>query len=138
MNVAVGELLGKDPFAADLMADPLAFYRALRDEAPIKYYPEFDTFFLSRFEDVWEALRIGDNTFLSTETSLPTPQYLRAHHNAGAPAFASVDPLAPGPTLPSPWYEAMRQAHIAPLRPRASHRPQRCQLLRSPRTTQCS
>lgn len=108
-----------DPFSSDLMVDPLPFYRALRDREPVKYYPEYDTFFLSRFEDVWNALRIGDNVLLSTENSLPTPQYLRTHHNDGPPPFASVDPLAPGPTLPSPWYEAMRQAHIAPLRPRA-------------------
>ncbi|MFA7601583.1 MAG: cytochrome P450 [Novosphingobium sp.] len=113
------ELLQADPFSSDLMVDPLPFYRALRDRAPVRYYPEYDTFFLSRFEDVWSALRIGDNVLLSTENSLPTPQYLRTHHNDGAPPFASVDPLAPGPTLPSPWYEAMRQAHIAPLRPRA-------------------
>lgn len=119
MDAAMDALLHKDPFSAELMVDPLPFYRALRDHDPIRYYPEFDTFFVSRFEDVWEALRLGDNTFLSTENSLPTPQYLRTHHNREAPAFASTDPLAPGPTLPSPWYEEMRQAHIAPLRPRA-------------------
>jgi cytochrome P450 len=101
------------------MRDPQPFYRALRDLEPVKYYPQYDTFFLSRFEDVWTALRIGDNALLSTENSLPTPQYLRSHHNNGAPPFASTQPLAPGPTLPSPWYEAMRQAHIAPLRPKA-------------------
>lgn len=119
MNAENTNLLREDPFSPKVMIDPLPFYRALRDHDPIRYYPEFDTFFVSRFEDVWEALRVGDNTFLSTETSLPTPQYLRTHHNTGAPPFASTDPLAPGPTLPSPWYEHMRQAHIAPLRPKA-------------------
>lgn len=119
MNGLAGDLLQVDPFSPELMVDPLPFYRALRDREPVKYYPEYDTFFLSRFEDVWNALRIGDNVLLSTENSLPTPQYLRGKRNKTPPPFASVDPLAPGPTLPSPWYEAMRQAHIAPLRPRA-------------------
>lgn len=119
MDAATDALLRTDPFSPELMRDPQPFYRALRDHEPVKYYPQYDTFFLSRFEDVWTALRIGDNTFLSTENSLPTPQYLRTHHNDGAPPFASSQPMAPGPTLPSPWYEAMRQAHIAPLRPKA-------------------
>ncbi|MCB2077161.1 MAG: cytochrome P450 [Novosphingobium sp.] len=119
MNAESGKLLSEDPFSPQVMVNPLPFYKALRDHQPVKYYPEFDTFFLSRFEDVWDALRVGDNTFLSTENSLPTPEYLRSHHNSAAPPFASTDPLAPGPTLPSPWYENMRQAHIAPLRPKA-------------------
>lgn len=112
-------MLSADPFSSELMRDPQSFYRTLRNNEPVKYYPQYDTYFLSRFEDVWAALRIGDNALLSTENSLPTPQYLQSHHNDGAPPFASIHPMAPGPTLPSPWYEAMRQAHIAPLRPKA-------------------
>lgn len=119
MDTRIDSLLKADPFSPELMRDPQPFYRALRDHEPVKFYPEYDTFFLSRFEDVWQALRIGSNALLATENSLPTPQYLRSHHNKEAPAYASLEPLAPGPTLPSPFYEAMRQAHIAPLRPRA-------------------
>lgn len=112
-------LLETDPFSLELMVDPLPFYKALRDRDPCRYYPEYDTYFFSRFEDVWEVLRVGDNAFIATETNLPTPQYLRTHHNSGAPPLASTNPMAPGPSLHSPYYEHMRQAHIAPLRPRA-------------------
>jgi cytochrome P450 len=111
--------LDADPFSVEVVADPHPFYKALRDEEPVKYYPEYDTFFVSRFEDVWDVLRMGDNAFVATETNLPTPEYLRTHRNDGAPAFVSLNPMSPGPSLPSPWYENMRQAHIAPLRPGA-------------------
>ena len=39
--------------------------------------------------------------------------------NNGAPQFASTSPMAAGPSLPSPYYEEMRLAHIAPLRPKS-------------------
>lgn len=117
MAASTTALLDTDPFSLELMADPLPFYKALRDAAPARYYPEYDTYFFSRFEDVWEVLRVGDNAFVATETNLPTPAYLRTHRNERAPPFASTNPMAPGPSLPSPYYEQMRQAHIAPLRP---------------------
>jgi cytochrome P450 len=117
MNAATAALLRMNPFSGELMEDPLPFYKALRDHDPVRYYEEYDTYFFSRFEDVWEVLRVGDNTFVATETNLPTPKYLRTHRNEGAPEFAASNPMAPGPSLPSPYYEEMRLAHIAPLRP---------------------
>ena len=68
---------------------------------------------------MWDVLRVSGNAFVATETNLPTPEYLRTHRNDGAPPFASTRPMAPGPSLHSPYYERMRHAHIAPLRPRA-------------------
>ena len=118
MSASQTSLLETDPFSLDLMADPLPYYRVLRDWAPVKYYPYYDTYFISRFEDVWEVLRISDNALIATETNLPTPEYLRAHHNDAPPPLASTNPMAPGPQLHSPYYEQMRQAHIAPLRPK--------------------
>jgi cytochrome P450 len=111
-------LLAMDPFSLEVMADPLPFYKALRDEQPVRYYEEYDTFFFSRFADVWEVLRVGDNILVASETNLPTPQYMRTHRNNGAPPLASTNPMAPGPSLHSPYYEQMRQAHMAPLKPK--------------------
>src|ERR1700761_8800706 len=119
MSVSPAALLETDPFSLELMSDALPFYREVRDKAPVRYYPEYDTYFFSRFADVWDVLRVGDNAFAATETNLPTPEYLRTHKNSGAPAFASTKPMAPGPSLPSPYYEQMRQAHIGPLQPRS-------------------
>jgi cytochrome P450 len=107
-----------DLFSPAVLADPQPVYRRLRDEQPVYYSRDYDTFFLSRFEDVWQALRIGGNALLATETNLPTPDYLRSHRNTEAPPLASTNPMAPGPKLHSPWYEEMRRAHIAPLRPK--------------------
>lgn len=108
-----------DPFSAEVVANPDFYYKELRDKHPVHYSDQYDTYFFSRFNDVWEVLRIGDNTFLATETNLPTAEYLRTHRNNGAPPFASINPMAPGPTLPSPYYEKMRLAHIAPLLPKS-------------------
>jgi len=108
-----------DLFSPGVIADPQPVYKRLRDNHPIYYSAEYDTYFLSRFDDVWEALRVGDNALLATESNLPTPEYLRTHRNSGAPPFASINPLAPGPRLPSPWYEEMRLAHAGPLRPKS-------------------
>ena len=112
-----------DPMSAEAIADLPGLYRKLRDESPVYYYPDYDSFFFSRFEDVWELLRVGDNTFIATETNLPTPDYLRSHHNAGnPPPLASTNPMSPGPSLPSPWYEEMRGAHNTPLKPKSVKR----------------
>jgi cytochrome P450 len=110
----------RDPLSVDEIGDLPSFYRDLRDHHPMYYYPDYDTFFVSRFEDVWELLRIGDNTFSAVETNLPTPDYLRSHRNTGKPpAFASTNPMVAMPALASPWYEEMRGAHMAPLKPKA-------------------
>lgn len=117
MADTIAALLEQDPFSLELMEDPLPFYRALRDHAPARYYPQYDTFFISRFGDVWDTLRIADNVLVASEGNLPTPTYLRSKRNEAAPPLASTAPMAPGPQLHSPHYERMRQAHIAPLRP---------------------
>jgi cytochrome P450 len=45
-----------DPFSDDIVhGDPLPVYKRLRDEAPAYHLAEFDTFVLSRFEDIWKA-----------------------------------------------------------------------------------
>jgi len=45
-----------NPFSdAVVYGDPLPIYKRLRDEAPAYYLAEFDTWALSRFEDVWKA-----------------------------------------------------------------------------------
>jgi cytochrome P450 len=108
-----------DPFSIEVMANPDCYYKELRDKHPAYYSDQYDTYFFSRFDDVWEVLRVGGNTFVATEGNLPTPEYLRTHRNNGAPPFVSVNPMGPGPSLPSPFYEDMRQAHIAPLQPKS-------------------
>ena len=54
-----------DPFSDRVFDDPLPIYKQLRDEAPIYYLEEFDCWFLSRFEDVWQALESQADFFTS-------------------------------------------------------------------------
>jgi cytochrome P450 len=108
-----------DPFSVEVAARPEYYYKELRDKYPAYYNQRYDTYFFSRFSDVWQVLYTGDNTFVATESNLPTPEYLSTHRNNGAPPFASINPMSPSNLLPSPYYEEMRRAHIAPLRPNA-------------------
>jgi cytochrome P450 len=117
---AVADPIDIDPLSPAHIPDLPAFYARLRAEQPVYYYAPYDTFFFSRFADVWELLRTGDNAFTAVETNLPTPEYLRSHINTGSPPpFAATTPMAPMPKLASPWYEEMRNAHMAPLKPKA-------------------
>ena len=45
-----------DPFDPAVMADPLPYYRVLRDEHPVYYIDKWDTYALSRFDDIWQVL----------------------------------------------------------------------------------
>jgi len=44
-----------DPFSDAVMRNPWPFYAALRREAPVFYLEKYDTWFLSRFEDIRES-----------------------------------------------------------------------------------
>lgn len=105
--------IGYDPFDMTVMADPYPYYRRLRAEAPVYYTPQYDTFWLSRFDDVVEMLEKPRNVLISSESSIPMPEVLLKHH-AGQPPRASLDPLAPMTLLHSPVYEQIRIAHAKP------------------------
>src|SRR3977135_3206594 len=55
-----------DPFAPTVMADPLPFYRVLRDQYPVYYIDKWDTYALSRFCDIWQVLEIKDGAFVTS------------------------------------------------------------------------
>ena len=78
------------PFSESLFDDPWPIYRRLRDEAPAYYLQEFDCWFLSRFEDVWNAA--SDARFLAGG-GVTTLELLLGQRfpNPGTP-FASMDP----------------------------------------------
>jgi cytochrome P450 len=65
------------PFDEAVWDDPFPTYRRLRDEAPAYYLEEFDCWFLSRFEDVWQMQqdqRPLTSKFGTTTTHLLTRQ----------------------------------------------------------------
>lgn len=107
-----------DPFDAAVMADPLPYYRVLRDEHPVYYIPQWDTFALSRFEDIWQVLEVNDGTFVASEGTLP-PASVLARHNDGPVDDPPLHPLPFHAVFDTDLYSEIRRAHSAPLRPRS-------------------
>ena len=46
-----------DPFSPDVIADPYPFYEHLRDDYPVHYNERMDFYALSRYDDIFHALR---------------------------------------------------------------------------------
>jgi cytochrome P450 len=118
MATSAAERIEYDPFAKEVMADPLPFYRRLRAETPVLYLEKYDTFVFSRFQDILAVLTIGNNAFIASDTTLPDPALL-LRHNGGKVTELPLDPMPIGALLGSPHYEILRQAHVKPFRPRA-------------------
>ena len=57
-----------DPFDDAFQANPYAAYRQLRDNDPVHRHAEPGFWALSRFEDIWSAVR--DNSAFSSESGL--------------------------------------------------------------------
>lgn len=62
------------PFSQQVIDDPQSVYKQLREEDPCFYLEEWDCFFLSRFEDIWEASMDGEN--YSTEEGTTIAQLI--------------------------------------------------------------
>jgi cytochrome P450 len=107
-----------DPFDANVMANPLPYYRILRDHHPVYYMPQWDTFALSRFDDIWRVLEVNDGTFVASEGTLPAAAVL-AKHNAGPVDDPPLHPLPFHAVFDTDLYGEIRRAHSQPLRQRA-------------------
>ncbi len=107
-----------DPFDAEVMANPLPYYRILRDHHPVYYMPQWDTFALSRFEDIWQVLEVNDGTFVASEGTLP-PASVLAQHNTGPVDDPPLHPLPFHAVFDTDLYGEIRRAHSQPLRPKS-------------------
>ncbi len=107
-----------DPFDPAVMADPLPYYRVLRDEHPVYHLPRWDTYALSRFADIWDVLAVNDGTFVASEGTLPSAAVL-ARHNDGPVPDPPLHPMPFHANFDTPLYEDVRRTTAAPLRPRA-------------------
>ncbi|HZQ33410.1 MAG TPA: cytochrome P450 [Mycobacterium sp.] len=118
MKAAVMQDFSYDPFDPAVMADPLPYYRVLRDRFPVYYLPQWDTFALSRFADIWTVLEVNDGTFVASEGTLPAATVL-ARHNDGPVADPPLHPMPFHANFDSPIYDDIRRTHSASFRPRA-------------------
>jgi cytochrome P450 len=117
-QVTLNKGFGYDPFDAAVMADPLPYYRTLRDRYPVYYMPQWDTYAFSRFDDIWRVLEVNDGTFVASEGTLP-PASVLAQHNSGPIADPPLHPLPFHAVFDADLYGAIRRAHSQPLRPKS-------------------
>ena len=110
-----------DPFAPEVMADPLPFYKVLRDEFPAYFIEEYEAWAISRFEDVWTILNDTEGHITSTEGTMMFREQLVVSNGGVVPA-ASYDPLTVLSYTESPVHEDLRQAVGPPLRRNAVQR----------------
>ncbi len=116
MSSAVDEFV-YDPFGKEEMRNPLPFYEILRERYPVYYIEAYDMFVLSRFQDAWDFLGIGDNVFVTNEGSVINRADL-LNRNSGATIDPPTSPfLATHLQFGAPVYEQIRQAHSKRLRP---------------------
>ena len=104
-----------DPYAPEVMADPLPYYRVLRDEYPAYWLPQYEAWAISRFEDVWQVLSDREGRITTTEGTLMFREQL-ATPNHGVVPPPSYDPVVQLSYTESPVHEELRHAVGAPLR----------------------
>jgi cytochrome P450 len=118
MNSPVMQDFSYDPFDPAVMADPLPYYRVLRDEHPVYYIEKWDTYSLSRFADIWGVLEINDGTFVASEGTLPAAMVLGQRNDGPVPD----PPLHPMPfhaNFDTPIYDGVRRCTSGPFRPKS-------------------
>lgn len=118
MNTPVRQSFVYDPFDPAVMADPLPYYRILRDEHPVYYVEKWDTFALSRFSDIWRMLEINDGTFVASEGTLPAATVL-GRHNGGPVPDPPLHPMPFHANFDNPIYDGVRRCTAAPFRPKS-------------------
>jgi cytochrome P450 len=118
MNAPVTQSFSYDPFDPAVMADPPSYYRVLRDEHPVYYIEKWDTYALSRFEDIWRVLEINDGTFVASEGTLPAATVL-ARHNSGPVPDPPLHPLPFHANFDAPVYDTVRRCTSGPFRPKS-------------------
>ncbi len=118
MNAPVRQQFSYDPFDPAVMADPLPYYRVLRDEHPVYYIEKWDTYALSRFSDIWQVLEINDGTFVASEGTLPSATVL-ADHNEGPVPDPPLHPMPFHANFDTPVYDGVRRCTAGPFRPKS-------------------
>lgn len=118
MNISVLETFSYDPFDPAVMADPLPYYRILRDRHPVYYVEKWDTYALSRFEDIWRVLEVNDGTFVASEGTLPAATVLGTRNEGPVPDPA-LHPMPFHANFDAPIYDTVRRCTSAPFRPRS-------------------
>jgi cytochrome P450 len=99
-------MLDYHPFNDVMKDDPFPIYKRLREESPVHYIEAFDSWALSRFEDIWSA---GEDplTYYSPGPSLNTAMLTRAADGAQEPDMEQFQSIF---TINPPTHTMLRKA----------------------------
>jgi cytochrome P450 len=104
-----------DPFAPEMMADPLPFYRELRDRGAVHPLRQYDAWVLPRFEDVWQVLADRDRFSIVEGPIFARDRLLTP--NGGAPETSVPRPLPSFSMIDPPVHTRLRRAMLTPFLP---------------------
>ncbi|WP_157217114.1 cytochrome P450 [Flavisphingomonas formosensis] len=104
-----------DPFSIEAMTDPQPLYRQLRDAWPVYPLPQYRSWAIARFADVW-SLFLDRERFTEAEGQVFARELLLAP-TAGTVPVASIEPLAIFNNLDPPVHGDVRRAMGASLMP---------------------
>ncbi len=97
-NPQTQDSLRYSPFLPEVMADPFPIYRRLRDQAPAYYMAEYDSWALSRFDDIWKAAEQPEI-------------FATIHGTTAAQAISKVEPPVPSINqIDPPEHSGLRKA----------------------------
>lgn len=119
-DVGIPEDVAYDPFAPEVMRDPLPVYRALRARFRAYPLPQYDAYALPRFADVWEVSR-DRHRFSIVEGPVSHRERLVVP-NEGPPDRTAGDPLPSFSMLDPPRHTVLRGAISPAFRPGAVRR----------------
>ena len=118
MTITARQRFSYDPFDPAVMADPLPYYRVLRERYPVYYVDTWDTYAISRFEDIWRVLEVNDGTFVASEGTLPAATVL-ARHNDGPVPDPPLHPMPFHANFDTPIYDGVRRCTAGRFRPKS-------------------
>jgi cytochrome P450 len=81
-------MIDYDPFSDAVMRDPWPFYAELRREAPVFYLEKYDTWFLSRYEDIRESTK---NDVFTVERGVTPEMVMLKAPPPPDPVFSMLD-----------------------------------------------
>lgn len=82
-------MLNYDPYSDAILDNPYPTYKQLRDESPVHFIEEYNCWFLSQFDVVWDAASDSENLRTKTGT---TPGHLLTHDTPPSMSFNAFDP----------------------------------------------
>ncbi len=105
-----------DPFAADYLTDPYAFWGPLRKEEPVFYSPSLDYWVVSRYDDVRQVFR--DPAFSASVSITPLKQLCPAAADELVKAEMVMGPslVNEDPPLHTSRRQLIREAMVSPQR----------------------